>query len=138
MYSKNVCVVILTGGLSKRIGGGNKSLIEFNDKIIFDRIYNNIKKQTTKIIINNNKEKKIFNNYNETIVGDELKGFLGPLSGIHAAMKWIKDKENKYEWLVTVPGDTPFLPNNLVNKLLKKAISENCKRSIFPVIIREM
>jgi len=127
MYNKDVCVVILTGGLSKRIGGGNKSLIEFNNKIIFDRIYNNIKKQTKKIIINNNKEKKFFNNYNEIIVSDDLRGFLGPLSGIHSAMKWIKYKEIKFEWLVSIPGDTPFIPNNLVKKLLEKAISENCK-----------
>ena len=38
-----ICAVILTGGLSSRMGGGIKTLTKFNNKIIFDRIFNNLK-----------------------------------------------------------------------------------------------
>ena len=54
----------------------------------------------------------MFKNYNLAIIKDELKGYLGPLAGIHAAFNWLKINMPHIEWLVSVPGDTPFLPIN--------------------------
>ena len=54
IQNNNVCVVILTGGLSSRMGGGIKSLEKFNNKTIFDRILERISPQTQHIIINAN------------------------------------------------------------------------------------
>ena len=41
----DVCAVILTGGRSSRMGGGIKSLKKFNNKLIFDRIFENLQNQ---------------------------------------------------------------------------------------------
>ena len=120
MNKDKICAVILTGGLSTRMGGGNKTLKKFNNKFIFDRVFEKISSQSKKILINNNDNESAFKNYNTTIIQDEIKGFIGPLAGIHASFKWMTDN-NKYEWLITIPGDTPFIPNNLVNSLLQKA-----------------
>ena len=52
--NNNICVAILIGGLSSRMGGGIKSLEKFNNKTIFDRILKRITPQTQHIIINVN------------------------------------------------------------------------------------
>ena len=52
--NNKICVVILTGGLSSRMGGWIKSLEKFNNKTIFDRILERISPQTKHIIINSN------------------------------------------------------------------------------------
>ena len=125
--NNNICVVILTGGLSSRMGGGIKSLEKFNDKTIFDRILERITPQTKNIIINANKEDNRFDEYNLPIIKDKLTGHLGPLAGIHTSLHWIKYNIPQVGWLVSVPSDTPFFPKDLVNKLFLKALEDNKK-----------
>ena len=125
--NNKICVVILTGGLSSRMGGGIKSLEKFNDKTIFDRILERITPQTKNIIINANKEDNRFNEYNLPIIKDKLTGHLGPLAGIHTSLHWIKYNIPQIGWLVSVPSDTPFFPKDLVNKLFFKALENNKK-----------
>ena len=123
----DICAVILTGGRSSRMGGGIKSLKTFNNKLIFDRIFENLKCQVQEIIINSNDSENLFFKYNVKIVKDSFEGFLGPLAGIHASLEWLNKNANHINWLITVPGDTPFIPANLVNKLFYKAKNSNHK-----------
>tara|TARA_Y100001960_G_C14680615_1_gene830915 strand:+ start:385 stop:1017 length:633 start_codon:yes stop_codon:yes gene_type:complete len=125
-----ICTVILTGGLSTRMGGGIKSLTKFNKKTIFDRIIEKINNQCKYTIINSNKNNKELNKYKLPIIKDVLSGYLGPLAGIHASFYWIKLNIPKIDWLVTVPCDTPFLPDDLVKKLILKA-KKNKKDIVF-------
>ena len=126
-YNNDLCAVILTGGRSSRMGGGIKSLKKFNNKIIFDRIFENLQNQVQQIIINSNDLENLFANYNVEVIKDSIKGFLGPLAGIHATLEWLAINEPHINWLITVPGDTPFIPNNLVKKLLDKAKNDGHK-----------
>ena len=124
-FKKNVYSVILAGGLSSRMGGGIKSLKKFNNKLIFDRVFENLKKQLNNIIISSNDENNLFNKNKVRIIKDVEKGFLGPLAGIHASLEWINTNKKEVEWLVTVPSDTPFIPNDLVEKLYITATKNN-------------
>ena len=121
----NFCAVMLTGGLSSRMGGGIKSFEQFNNKTIFDRILEKIIPQAKCIIINSNEDNSKFDKYNFPVIKDKIKGNLGPLAGIHASLHWIKFNMPEVEWLVSVPSDTPFLPINLVDKLFIKAKNNN-------------
>ena len=123
----NICVVILSGGLSSRMGGGIKSFKKFNKKTIFDRILERTILQTKHIIINTNENNIKFNEYDFPIIKDKLTGHLGPLAGIHTSLHWIKYNIPQIEWLVSVPSDTPFFPKDLVNKLYLKALENNKK-----------
>ncbi len=125
--NNKICVAILTGGLSSRMGGGIKSLEKFNNKTIFERILERISPQTNHIIVNSNDNDNKFNEYNLPVIEDKLKGHLGPLAGIHTSLDWIKCNTPKIEWLVSVPSDTPFLPKDLLNKLFFKALEDNKK-----------
>ncbi len=118
---EEVCAVIMTGGKSSRMGGGIKSFKKFNNKMIFDRIYTILNNQIKNIIINTNTKEKYFKKYNRAIINDKIRGHLGPLAGIHASLNWINTNMSKVNWLISVPGDTPFIPNNLVDKLYLKA-----------------
>ena len=124
--NNHMIVSIMIGGQSKRMGGGIKSLQEFNKKKIFDRILERISPQVEKIIINCNSEEKKLTKYKLPIFNDLKEGYLGPLAGIHSAMKWIIDFSPEVKWLITLPGDTPFIPIDLVTQF-KKKISENLK-----------
>ena len=126
-YNNDLCAVILTGGRSSRMGGGIKSLKKFNNKYIFDRIFENLQTQVDKIIINSNDSENLFVKYNVEVIKDSLEGYLGPLAGIHASFEWLNKNAPYINWLVTVPGDTPFIPKNLVKKLLDKVKNTNHK-----------
>jgi len=115
------------GGLSSRMGGGIKSLEKFNNITIFDRIFKTMSPQINQIIINSNENDNRFNKFNLTVVKDRLRGHLGPLAGIHASLYWIKNNIPETTWLVSIPSDTPFLPNDLVKKLYIKANNNNNK-----------
>ncbi len=117
----------MIGGKSSRMGGGIKSFKKFNNKYIFDRIFEKISIQTDNIIININKDKNLLYAYKKPIFEDNIKGHLGPLAGIHAAMLYIEKKMPAINWLITVPGDTPFIPNNLIERLYKSARKNNKK-----------
>ena len=41
----------------------------------------------------------------------------GPLAGILAGLDWLAAEDNGIEWLLSVPGDCPFLPDDLVERL---------------------
>ena len=127
-YKKKICAVIMTGGKSSRMGGGIKTLMQFNKKIIFERILESLQNQINNIIINNNDMSYQFKKYNLPIIEDKIKGYLGPLAGIHASLEWVSKNLKNIEWIVSVPGDTPFIPDNLVEKLYNKA--ESYKKNI--------
>ena len=118
----------MTGGKSSRMGGGIKTLMQFNKKIIFERILENLQNQINNIIINNNEMSYQFKKYNLPVIEDKIKGYLGPLAGIHASLEWVTKNLKNIEWIVSIPGDTPFIPDNLVEKLYNKA--ENYKKNI--------
>ena len=114
LYSE-IAVVIMIGGKSSRLGGGIKSLIKINNKKIFDIILERIQPQIDKIIINSNIEDTEISKYKFPIIKDVKQGYLGPLAGIHAGMQWLNKNKPKVDWLLTLPGDTPFIPLNLVS-----------------------
>ena len=114
LYSE-IAVVIMIGGKSSRLGGGIKSLIKINNKKIFDIILERIQPQIDKIIDNSNIEDTEISKYKFPIIKDVKQGYLGPLAGIHAGMQWLNKNKPKVDWLLTLPGDTPFIPLNLVS-----------------------
>ena len=95
---EKIAVLIMLGGKSTRMGGGIKSLIEFNNKNIFERILNKVQPQINKIIVNCNEQEEKIKKYNLPIIKDIKKGYLGPLAGIHAGMHWLSNNHPQMEW----------------------------------------
>ncbi|MBI4367689.1 MAG: molybdenum cofactor guanylyltransferase MobA [Deltaproteobacteria bacterium] len=109
--------LVLAGGMARRMGGGDKARIEIGGITILDRVLACLSAQCTGIVINANGDPKRFADTGLTVVADTVPGFAGPLAGILAGLDWLSRQHNGIEWLVSVPGDCPFLPDDLVEKL---------------------
>ena len=118
---------ILTGGKSSRMGGGLKGFKKFNNQSIFDRVYHRSKNQVSNLIINSNIVTDDFDKYNLPVFSDVIKGYLGPLAGIHASINWTRINYPESEWIVTFASDTPFFPKQLVKTMYAKAKKNNKK-----------
>ena len=73
---KQITGSILIGGKSSRMGGGIKGLKKFNNKTIFDRIYERAKNQVSSLIINSNVFSNELTKYQLPICPDIIKGHL--------------------------------------------------------------
>jgi molybdenum cofactor guanylyltransferase len=109
--------VILAGGLSRRMGGGNKSLLVFEGLTLLEHVAQRLAPQCESLIINANSEFPSFENLPFPVVPDLVGGSLGPLAGILTALEWTAAHRPGIEWIVSIPGDTPFIPLDLVRQL---------------------
>ena len=115
--------IILAGGLSRRMGGGDKGLLMLGETNIIERVINKISPQVGSLAININGDSSRFPDYKLPIIPDSIKGYLGPLSGILAGMEWAFKNGNRY--IATVAADTPFLPDDLIKRLHAMVKSKN-------------
>ena len=115
--------IILAGGLSRRMGGGDKGLLMLGKTSIIERVIDKVSPQVGSLAININGDSSRFPDYKLPIVPDSIKGYLGPLSGILAGMEWAFKNGNRY--IATVAADTPFLPDDFIKRLHAMVKSKN-------------
>ena len=115
--------IILAGGLSRRMGGGDKGLLMLGETSIIERVIDKISPQVGSLAININGDSSRFPDYKLPIIPDTIKGYLGPLSGILAGMEWAFKNGNRY--IATVAADTPFLPDDFIKRLHAMVKSKN-------------
>lgn len=108
---------ILAGGLARRLGGGDKALQIVGGRTVLTRLVERMTPQVTQLILNANDDPRRFEGLGLPVVADRLPGHPGPLAGVLAALEWAALAEPATEWVVTVPGDAPFLPHDLVARL---------------------
>jgi molybdenum cofactor guanylyltransferase len=104
--------VILAGGLARRMGGGDKPMREIAGKPILSHVIERVGPQCDALVLNANGDAARFAAFGLPVVADTVEGFAGPLAGILAGLDWAAAQEA--EWLVSVAGDCPFLPRDLV------------------------
>jgi molybdenum cofactor guanylyltransferase len=142
--------LVLAGGLARRMGGGDKARIKIGGVSILQRVLACLTPQCSRLIINANGDTTRFGDTGCAIVADSVPDFAGPLAGILAGLDWAAVNAPNIEWLVSVPGDCPFLPKNLVTRLHDARAASNvplaCARSgewrhpvvgLWPVSLRE-
>ena len=118
--SEDVVGVLLAGGRSSRMGGGDKCLRPPGDRPILARIIERLKPQVSDIVINANGESSRFASFGLPVVGDSVAGFAGPLAGVHAGLEWVKANLPGVRYIVTVATDTPFFPLDLVQRFFSE------------------
>jgi molybdenum cofactor guanylyltransferase len=114
----DVTGVILAGGLSRRMGGGDKGLLELGGKTMLAHVICRLRPQVGAMIINANGDAARFAALDLPVVPDTIGGFVGPLAGVLAGMRWSAAKLPAARWIVTAPGDAPMLPPDLVADLM--------------------
>ena len=109
--------LVLAGGLARRMGGGDKARIKIAGATILQRVLSCLGPQCSRVIINANGDPTRFADTGLEVVADDVPDFAGPLAGILAGLDWAARHAPDSKWLASVPGDCPFLPNNLVARL---------------------
>lgn len=109
--------VVLAGGLARRMGGGDKGLQQLGGKPILQHILDRLSPQVDGVILNVNGDPARFAEWNLPVAGDAVDGFVGPLAGVLAGLSWARANRADVTDIVTVPGDGPFLPRDLVSRM---------------------
>jgi molybdopterin-guanine dinucleotide biosynthesis protein A len=107
--------LILAGGRSSRMGGGDKSLLPLHGRPLLSHVLDRIRPQASRLLINSNSDPSLFREFGLPVRPDTLPDRLGPLAGILTGLVWAAEQNATH--LVTVPCDTPFLPHDLVQRL---------------------
>jgi len=111
--------IILAGGLARRMGGGDKSLLMLGNKPVLDHVIARLRPQVSGIALNANGDPARFASYGLPVLPDSEPDFPGPLAGVLAGLDWAA--EQGAEAIVTVAADTPFFPTDLVQSLKNAA-----------------
>lgn len=115
--AKGILGVVLAGGLARRMGGGDKGLQQLGGKPILRHILDRLEPQVDGAILNANGDPARFAAWGLPVAGDAVEGFVGPLAGVLAGLAWARANRPDVTDIVTVPGDGPFLPRDLVARL---------------------
>ncbi|KAA8608861.1 molybdopterin-guanine dinucleotide biosynthesis protein A [Salipiger aestuarii] len=111
--------VILAGGLATRMGGGDKTLLTVAGQSLLSRVIDRIEPQVAGLALNANGDGARFADACLPVLPDTVDGFAGPLAGVLAGLDWAAAQGA--DSIVTVAGDTPFFPCDLVPRLLLAA-----------------
>ena len=115
----DVIATVLAGGLARRMGGRSKGMLELGGRSLFDHVIARLRPQVRMIILNTNDAEPRLAPAGFSVAPDMLPGRPGPLAGVLAGLDWAFANVPGLNWIVTVPTDTPFLPNDLVKRLFE-------------------
>jgi len=113
-----VAGILLAGGRSSRMGGGDKCLRTLGGRTILARIIERLEPQVAAMVVSANGDPSRFAPFGLAVVADHVPGFAGPLAGIQAGLKWVEANHPGIRSAVTVATDTPFFPSDLVQRFL--------------------
>lgn len=147
--SENCFGILLAGGLGRRMGGADKWLLTVDRTPILARVIAAMQQQCAGLLLNANGDPARLAAFGLPVVPDDVPGFKGPLAGILAGLDWIAAHHPQVTSAVSVPTDTPFLPRDLVERLVaerrRQGVDIVCARSggrthpvvgLWPVAIR--
>jgi len=113
--------LILAGGQARRLGGQDKGLIQLGNQQLIQYVLARFRPQVGELLINANRHAERYRAFGYPLVADTLPDFAGPLAGLLSGLQ-----HSKTDWLVSVPCDNPWMPDNLVAKLVQTANAEQC------------
>ncbi|NWG85962.1 MAG: molybdenum cofactor guanylyltransferase [Hydrogenophilaceae bacterium] len=117
-----ITAIILAGGQARRMTGQDKGLIELAGRPLIAWVLERIAPQADETLISANRHLETYAKLGYPVVPDRQPDYRGPMAGIYAA-----GQQARGEWLLAVPCDAPFLPRDLVRRLLDHAIATNSR-----------
>lgn len=109
--------VILAGGRSSRMGGGDKCLLALGGRPMLAHVVERARPQVARLVLNANGDPSRFAAFGLPVAPDSISGFAGPLAGVLAGMEWASANAPDAEAIVTFPSDSPFLPRDMAERL---------------------
>lgn len=109
--------VVLAGGQSTRMGGGDKCLRDLGGRPILAHILERARPQVAKLVLNANGDPARFVPFGLPVVADTVEGYAGPLAGVLAGLDWAAANAPAATWVASFASDAPFFPTDLVARL---------------------
>ena len=109
--------VLLAGGQSQRMGGGDKNLRMLGGKPMLAHVIERAKPQVDVLVLNANGAPQRFAAFGLPIIADSITGFAGPLAGVLAGLDWAATYLPEAELVASFATDAPFFPRDLVRRL---------------------
>jgi molybdenum cofactor guanylyltransferase len=114
--------VLLAGGQSRRMfpetaAGGDKALRDLAGRPMLARVIERLGPQVTRLVISANGDAARFAAFGLPVVPDTIDGYVGPLAGVLAGMRWSGAHAAAATHIATVSTDAPFIPLDLVASL---------------------
>jgi molybdopterin-guanine dinucleotide biosynthesis protein A len=109
--------VLLAGGQSQRMGGGDKNLRLLGGKPMLAHVIERAKPQVDTLVLNANGDPQRFASFGLPIIADSVTGFVGPLAGVLAGLDWAAANLPDAELVASFATDAPFFPRDLVRRL---------------------
>jgi len=113
-----VAGVILAGGRAKRMGGGDKCLHRLGGKTILEHVIDRARPQVSRLVLNANGDPGRFTEFGLPVATDAIGGFAGPLAGVLTGLEWAREHAPDCAWVASFATDTPYFPEDLVERLL--------------------
>ncbi|HUO54997.1 MAG TPA: molybdenum cofactor guanylyltransferase MobA [Rhodoblastus sp.] len=118
----NILGLILAGGLGRRMEGRSKPLLELGGRRLIDRIVAPAQAQCGAVALNlYDDDAAPFAGLGLPIVADTAPGRLGPLAGVLGGMDFAATHCPDMDYVLSLPCDCPFLPDDLAARLLAAA-----------------
>jgi molybdopterin-guanine dinucleotide biosynthesis protein A len=121
----DVTAVILAGGKGRRMDGKDKGLVELANRPLIEYVIDAVKPQVETIILNANRNREQYSRYGYPVVSDTLLDYQGPLAGFICAMK-----SSTTSHIVTLPCDGPFVPGDLVERLISSLTDNSAEIAV--------
>ena len=121
----NICGLLLAGGQSRRMGGGDKCLRRLGGQTVLARILHIVRPQVGPLVLNANGDGARFADYDLPVASDVVDGFAGPLAGVLTGLEWALANAPECQWLASFACDAPFAPRDLVSRFLAAVAKEN-------------
>jgi molybdopterin-guanine dinucleotide biosynthesis protein A len=122
--------LVLAGGLARRLGGGDKPMRTIAGRSMLERVIDRIAPQCEMLILNANGDAARFAAFGLPVVADDVSDFPGPLAGILAGLDWTAKNRPDIRRVLSVPGDCPFLPRDLVTRMHRARGEENAQLAL--------
>jgi molybdenum cofactor guanylyltransferase len=116
--------LLLAGGQSRRMGGGDKALRLLGGVSLLERVIERLRPQVDALVLNANGDPTRFARFGLAVVADSVPGFAGPLAGVLAGLDWTVAHRPDCPFIVSAATDAPFLPDDLVARLIKALDAE--------------
>jgi len=111
--ASDITAVILAGGRGRRMGGQDKGLIEINGRALVGILIDRLSEQVSTILINANRNRKLYQAFGYPVVSDQLDDYQGPLAGFACAMDTVDT-----DFILTLPCDGPSLASDYVARFI--------------------
>jgi molybdopterin-guanine dinucleotide biosynthesis protein A len=128
-----IAALVLAGGRASRMGGGDKPLLKLGGGTVLDAVLARLRPQASAIALSANGDAGRFARFGLPVLPDP-DWAQGPLAGVAAGLAWAVAAGATE--LLTVPGDTPFIPADLAARLGAAPAWAESSGAVHPLLAR--